>query len=127
MTLPLAEVSWSGAFMAVGIVWGIAFMVWAACKHGGTTVTTTTEYEETPVYKQTKVSYDQEEIKRILREMRLEEELEAAKKAAEKNPISQVLKQTAAEMDAKKTSYDQRIESAIAASQAKAEHDVKNP
>ena len=47
MTPILAEaVSWQGAFMAVGLVWGIAFMVWAACKHGGTTVTTTTVEEE---------------------------------------------------------------------------------
>ena len=66
MTPILAEaVSWPGAFMAVGLVWGVAFMVWAACKHGGTTVTTTTTEEiEEPAsnYKETKVSYDQEEI-----------------------------------------------------------------
>ena len=72
MTLPLAEVSWQGAFMAVGIVWGIAFMVWAACKHGGTTVTTTTTEEiEEPAsnYKETKITIPREAIKEVLREM----------------------------------------------------------
>ena len=70
MTPILAEaVSWPGAFMAVGIVWGVAFMVWAACKHGGTTVTTTTTEEiEEPAsnYKETKVTVaDRDEIKKI--------------------------------------------------------------
>lgn len=73
MTPILAEaVSWPGAFMAVGLVWGVAFMVWAACKHGGTTVTTTTTEEvEEPAsnYKETKVTIPREAIKEVLREM----------------------------------------------------------
>lgn len=73
MTPILAEaVSWPGAFMAVGLVWGIAFMVWAACKHGGTTVTTTTTEEiEEPAsnYKETKVTIPREAIKEVLQEM----------------------------------------------------------
>lgn len=58
--------------MAVGLVWGIAFMVWAACKHGGTTVTTTTTEEiEEPAsnYKETKVTIPREAIKEVLQEM----------------------------------------------------------
>ena len=72
MLLPIAEVSWSVAFMAVGLVWGIAFMVWAACKHGGTTVTTTTEEEiEEPAsnYKETKITIPREAINEVLMEM----------------------------------------------------------
>ena len=101
MLLPIAEVSWSGAFMAVGLVWGIAFMVWAACKYGGTiTTTTTTEEIEEPTsnYKETTVTVDREEIKRILRELQLEKELEMAKQDADRNPIKQAIKQTAEEM-----------------------------
>jgi len=92
MTPILAEaVSWQGAFMAVGIVWGIAFMVWAACKYSAKATTTTTiiteeEEDESPTYKTTNVSIDREEIKRILREMQLEES--AKKDAAEHDPIN---------------------------------------
>lgn len=75
MTPLLAEaVGWQGAFMAVGIVWGIAFMVWAVCKHGGTTVTTTTTEEiEEPAsnYKETKITIPRESIKEVLQEMGL--------------------------------------------------------
>ena len=46
----------------------------------------------------TTTEIDRDEIKRILRELQLERELELAKAAAEKNPINQVLKQTAKEM-----------------------------
>ena len=46
----------------------------------------------------TTTEIDRDEIKRILRELHLERELELAKAAAEKNPINQVLKQTAKEM-----------------------------
>lgn len=46
----------------------------------------------------TTTEIDREEIKRILRELQLERELELAKAAADKNPINQVLKQTAKEM-----------------------------
>ena len=69
MTPLLAEVSWAGAFTAVGIVWAVAFMLWAACKYGGTTTTTTTTEEvEEPTYnyKETKVTVaDRDEIKKI--------------------------------------------------------------
>lgn len=84
MTPILAEaVSWQGAFMAVGIVWGIAFMVWAACKHGGTTVTTTTTEEiEEPAsnYKETKFTIPRESIKEVLREMGLAQSEEETNK-----------------------------------------------
>lgn len=76
MTIPLAEISWAGAFMAVGIVWAIAFMVWAACKHGGTTVTTTTTEEvEEPTYnyKETRVTGDRDAIRKTLEEMGIPE------------------------------------------------------
>lgn len=75
MTPILAEaVSWPGAFMAVGLVWGIAFTVWAVCKHGGTTVTTTTTEEiEEPTYnyKETRVTGDRDAIRKTLEEMGL--------------------------------------------------------
>lgn len=57
--------------MAVGIAWAVAFVVWAACKYGGTVTTTTTteEVEEQPAYKETKVTISSDAIKDILKEM----------------------------------------------------------
>lgn len=71
MTPILAEaVGWPGAIMALGMVWAVAFMVWAACKYGeSTSETTTTEYEETPAYKETKITVPADAIKEILKEM----------------------------------------------------------
>ena len=119
MTPILAEaVSWQGAFMAVGIVWGIAFMVWAACKHGGTTVTTTTTEEiEEPAsnYKETKVTtnipYDT--IMETLREMGYPVVNESMLR---KRIEDAVIKDY--------SEFMARVESAVAAS--KARHEMKN-
>lgn len=115
MTLPLAEVSWSGAFMAVGIVWGIAFMVWAACKHGGTTVTTTEEIEEPASnYKETKVTIPREAINEVLMEMGYPSMVVEDEKL--KQRIKEVLEKDYSE-------FMTRVESAVAASRAF--HDMK--
>ena len=117
MLLPIAEVSWSGAFMAVGIVWGIAFMVWAACKHGGTTVTTTTTEEiEEPAsnYKETKVTIPREAINEVLMEMGYPSMVVKDEKL--KQRIKEVLEKDYSE-------FMTRVESAVAASRAF--HDVK--
>ncbi len=115
MTLPLAEVSWSGAFMAVGIVWGVAFMVWAACKHGGTTVTTTEEIEEPASnYKETKVTIPREAINEVLMEMGYPSMVVEDEKL--KQRIKEVLEKDYSE-------FMTRVESAVAASRAF--HDMK--
>jgi len=115
VTIPLAEVSWSGAFMAVGIVWGVAFMVWAACKHGGTTVTTTEEIEEPASnYKETKVTIPREAINEVLMEMGYPSMVVEDEKL--KQRIKEVLEKDYSE-------FMTRVESAVAASRAF--HDMK--
>ena len=103
--------------MAVGIVWGIAFMVWAACKHGGTTVTTTTTEEiEEPAsnYKETKVTIPREAINEVLMEMGYPSMVVEDEKL--KQRIKEVLEKDYSE-------FMTRVESAVAASRAF--HDVK--
>lgn len=107
MITMLAEISWAGAFLVVGVMSAFAFMVWAACKYGGYTITTTTEeIDEQPAYKETKVTLDREEIKRILRELQLEKELEKAKFSNDRNPIIQAMRQTVEEMRAERDKMD---------------------
>jgi hypothetical protein len=100
----IAEISWAGAFLSVGLMGEFAFVVWAVLKYGGTTdITTTIEKFDEPVsnYKETKTTIDRDEIKRILRELQLEKELEMAKQDADRNLITQALKKTAEEMRTK--------------------------
>ncbi len=100
----IAEISWAGAVLGVGLMWGFAFVVWAALKYGrAIDITTTIEEFDEPVsnYKETKTTIDRDEIKRILRELQLEKELELAKQDADRNPIKRTLKKTAEEMQEK--------------------------
>ena len=117
MTPILAEaVSWPGAFMAVGIVWGIAFMVWAVCKHGGTTVTTTTTEEiEEPASndKKTKITIPREAIKEVLQEMGYP----VVNESMPRKRIEDAVIKDYSEFMA-------RVESAVAASRAR--HEMKN-
>lgn len=116
MLLPIAEVSWSGAFMAVGLVWGIAFMVWAACKYGGTiTTTTTTEEIEEPTsnYKETTVTIPREAINEVLKEMGYP----VVNESMPRKRIEDAVIKDYSEFMA-------RVESAVAAS--KARHEMKN-
>jgi ribosomal protein L12E/L44/L45/RPP1/RPP2 len=101
--------------MAVGIVWGVAFMVWAACKHGGTTVTTTEEIEEPASnYKETKVTIPREAINEVLMEMGYPSMVVEDEKL--KQRIKEVLEKDYSE-------FMTRVESAVAASRAF--HDMK--
>ena len=104
--------------MAVGIVWGVAFMVWAACKYGGTTITTTTTTEEIEEpasnYKETKVTIPREAINEVLMEMGYPSMVVEDEKL--KQRIKEVLEKDYSE-------FMTRVESAVAASRAF--HDMK--
>ena len=117
MTPLLAEISWAGAFTAVGLVWAVAFTVWAAYKYGGTiTTTTTTEEIEEPAsnYKETKVTIPREAINEVLMEMGYPSMVVEDEKL--KQRIKEVLEKDYSE-------FMTRVESAVAASWAF--HDMK--
>lgn len=105
---------WSAAVMGIGMTWAVAWVIVNLLKRndiGPGDMPTEPEKCNLPTWenKTTTYSIDREELKRILREMELEKELEGFKTMNDDNPITQALRETAAEMAEEKRTRDKKL------------------